>query len=105
LGAELLSLPLVKGRMSMRALLKALGKKEITSLLVEGGAEVFGSFVSERCFDKLLLFFAPILIGGRQAKGIIEGPGFLRIAKALPLERLTWRRSGGDILVEAYPKK
>jgi len=105
LGVGILSLPVLKGRFSMRALLKALGKMEITSLLVEGGAEVFGSFVSEKCFDKLVLFFAPILIGGHQAKGIIEGPGFFSIDKALQLREVELRRLNGDILVEAYPEK
>ena len=67
----------------MKPLLAYLGQNEVTSLLVEGGAEIFASFLNEKRADRLWLFYAPILIGGRSAKGMIGGRGAATVAEAL----------------------
>src|SRR5439155_8684965 len=63
-GCEVLELPAVRDRPSVRALLTELGRRRMTNLLVEGGAEVFGSFCDERLIDEFHVFVAPKLIGG-----------------------------------------
>jgi diaminohydroxyphosphoribosylaminopyrimidine deaminase/5-amino-6-(5-phosphoribosylamino)uracil reductase len=104
-GVEVLVLPEKDGRISMGDLLDQLGKRGITSILVEGGAEIYGSFLQERQVDKLVLFIAPLLIGGKEAKGMIGGAGAGLITEAFRLQNLKTTRIGGDILVEAYPEK
>jgi diaminohydroxyphosphoribosylaminopyrimidine deaminase / 5-amino-6-(5-phosphoribosylamino)uracil reductase len=104
-GVEVLILPDQDGRLSIRDLLTHLGQKGITSLLVEGGAEVYGSFLQEKQVNKLVLFIAPLLIGGRQAKGMIGGTGANLVTEAVRLQRMKVSRLAGDILVEAYPEK
>jgi len=75
--------------------LRALGAEGVQSLLLEGGPTLAGAFLRARLVDKLLLFVAPRLAGA--------GPGILDALDApLVLTRLTSRRVGGDVLLEAY---
>jgi diaminohydroxyphosphoribosylaminopyrimidine deaminase/5-amino-6-(5-phosphoribosylamino)uracil reductase len=101
-GVEVLSLPLVRGRVSLPDLLKHLGNLDITSLLVEGGAEVHGGFFYDNLVDKVYLFFAPIIIGGNRAVPMVGGFGVGRVAEALSLKDLKIRRFDNDIMVEGY---
>ncbi len=103
-GVEVLSLPLVRGRVSLPELLKHLGKRDITSLLVEGGAEVHGSFFYDNLVDKVYLFFAPKIIGGNRAVPMVGGMGIGSVAEALSLSNLRLRRLDDDIMVEGYMK-
>ncbi|MBI5604148.1 MAG: bifunctional diaminohydroxyphosphoribosylaminopyrimidine deaminase/5-amino-6-(5-phosphoribosylamino)uracil reductase RibD [Deltaproteobacteria bacterium] len=104
-GVDILSLPEQEGRISIKDLLTDLGRRGLISLLVEGGAEVYGSFLSERQVDKLILFVAPLLIGGQKAKGMIGGQGVASITEALRFKEMKVKSLAGDILVEAYPEK
>lgn len=101
-GAEVIFLPDPGGRFALKPLLAHLGQKEVSSLLVEGGAEIFASFLNEKLADRLWLFYAPLLIGGQGAKGMIGGRGAATVAEALRLERLKWQSSGPDYFVEGY---
>lgn len=86
---------------SIPALLKELGKKGITSLLVEGGGETAARFVEARAVDKLYLFVAPKIAGGRNAVTPVEGRGIAAMARALPLKKWSWKTIGKDLLIEA----
>jgi diaminohydroxyphosphoribosylaminopyrimidine deaminase/5-amino-6-(5-phosphoribosylamino)uracil reductase len=101
-GVEVLPLPLEEGRVSLPSLLKALGARQITSVLVEGGAEVHGSFFRAGLVDKVYFFFAPKIMGGRNAVPMVGGAGVAYVAESAVLSRLRLRRFGGDIMVEAY---
>jgi diaminohydroxyphosphoribosylaminopyrimidine deaminase/5-amino-6-(5-phosphoribosylamino)uracil reductase len=104
IGAEVLVLPSRRGRIGWRALLSALGKRGIASLLIEGGAEVNSSVLREGIVDRVLFFLAPTLLGGRDAVGAIGGPSPARLSDALRLKRAVVMRVGPDILVEGYLK-
>ena len=103
-GVDLVLFPDRGGRFDLKALLAYLGRKEVTDLLVEGGSEIFSSFLSEGLADLLWLFYAPILIGGQSAKGMIGGRGVATVDEALKFERLRWQSLGGDFFVEGYLK-
>ena len=47
----------------LNILLKQLGKMNISSLLVEGGSQIFTSFINQKCAQKIYLFQAPIFTG------------------------------------------
>ena len=81
-GVEVVFFPEASGRFPLKPLLSHLGANNVTSLLVEGGAEIFSSFLNERMADRLWLFYAPILIGGQWAKGMVGGPGAATVAEA-----------------------
>ena len=103
-GVEVLPLPLKRGRVSLPALLKHLGKCDITSLLVEGGAEVHGGFFYDNLVDKVYLFFAPKIIGGSSGVPMVGGIGAASVAEALSLRDLKLRRFDDDIMIEGYLK-
>jgi diaminohydroxyphosphoribosylaminopyrimidine deaminase/5-amino-6-(5-phosphoribosylamino)uracil reductase len=93
-----------EGRVDLRDLLAQLGLRGITSLLVEGGAAVHGSFLREGLWDELSLFLAPKLAG---ADGLSWAgfPGAAAMALALPLRVDEVCRVAGsaDLLVRARP--
>ena len=83
-------------RISPRDLLALLTKKEIVSVLVEGGGEVLGSFIDARIVDKVYAFYAPILIGGDSGIG---GKGANTVKRALRFKEISTKRFGDNILV------
>lgn len=104
-GVEVLPISVRKGRMAIQELLALLGQKGITSLFVEGGAEIYASFLNQKQVDKLFLFIAPCLIGGQKAKGMVGGEGVKTVAEAFRFREIQVKLRAGDILVEAYPEK
>ncbi len=100
-GAEVLSLPAGPGGVDLAALLEELGSRGVTSLLLEGGAGLAWGFLRAGLIDEVYYFFAPKLIGGRDAPGMIGGAGFARMAQAVPLGRPKVRRFGNDVLLWA----
>jgi diaminohydroxyphosphoribosylaminopyrimidine deaminase/5-amino-6-(5-phosphoribosylamino)uracil reductase len=101
-GVEVLPLPLEEGRVSPSGLLRELGSRQITSLLVEGGAEVHGSFFRAGLVDKVYFFYAPKIIGGKDTVPLVGGRGAAGVGDSLALSRVRVRRFDGDIMVEAY---
>lgn len=99
-GIEVLVLPARRRRIPWTTLLRELGRRGVSSLLIEGGAEVNASALRERAVDRVLFFLAPTILGGRDAVGAIGGPSPARLAHALALKRVTVTRIGADILVE-----
>jgi diaminohydroxyphosphoribosylaminopyrimidine deaminase / 5-amino-6-(5-phosphoribosylamino)uracil reductase len=76
--------------LSLRALtpqgaLLALGSRAITSVMVEGGSSLLGSFLHERVFDQVVLFRAPLLLGGRGSLPAFGGPDPRALAEAVAL--------------------
>jgi diaminohydroxyphosphoribosylaminopyrimidine deaminase/5-amino-6-(5-phosphoribosylamino)uracil reductase len=72
-GYELLAVPLAAGRASVVALLAELGRRRLTNVLVEGGAETLGSFIDMRLVDELHVFIAPRLLGDGKPAVSIRG--------------------------------
>jgi len=97
-------LPSRRRRIRWCALLANLGRRGVASLLIEGGAEVNASALREGVVDRVLLFLAPRLLGGRDALGAIGGLSPRRLRDALPMKRMAVMRVGPDVLVEGYLK-
>jgi diaminohydroxyphosphoribosylaminopyrimidine deaminase / 5-amino-6-(5-phosphoribosylamino)uracil reductase len=81
--------------------LTELGRREVTSVLLEGGPTLVGAYLDANEVDELRLFIAPIVIGGVGARPLVGGGGAARIADATPALAMEWERSGGDLLVRA----
>ncbi|MBL7202457.1 MAG: bifunctional diaminohydroxyphosphoribosylaminopyrimidine deaminase/5-amino-6-(5-phosphoribosylamino)uracil reductase RibD [Anaerolineae bacterium] len=103
--ADVLVLPADEERVSPVALLAALGEREVTSLLVEGGGTVLGSFFAHGLVDKVLAFVAPMIIGGQHAPTPVGGPGAARIAEAWRLTGVQIQQLGADVLISGYPTR
>ncbi len=102
LGAQVLKFPERDGLVDLEELLRELGRREITCLLVEGGATLLGSLFDQGLVDKVIAFIAPILIGGREARGVVGGKGAEKIGHALRLRRVMVERLGDDVMVVGY---
>lgn len=99
-GVEVVSLSTKNGRVSLQALMTMLGKREVTSVLIEGGSTVNAAAVREKLVNHVVLYLAPILMGGQDAVAVIGDRSPTRLAQALPLRHLTVRRIGKDLVVE-----
>lgn len=104
-GAEVLPLPEREGLVDLEALLQALGQREVTSVLVEGGAAILGSLFDARLVDKVYAFIAPIIIGGKDAVPAVGGRGVEHMTDALRLRGVRVQQFGGDVLVWGYPER
>ncbi len=101
-GTEVIRVPERKSRLSLRAILKELGKREIASVLVEGGAALMTSFLEQRLADKAYIFISPKLIGGEKAPTMFEGQGVSRLSRAARLKDIRTLRLNDDIILEGY---
>jgi diaminohydroxyphosphoribosylaminopyrimidine deaminase/5-amino-6-(5-phosphoribosylamino)uracil reductase len=100
-GAEVLVLPAERGHVSLHALMAELGHRRMTNVLLEGGGELCAAALAGGLVDKLLVFIAPVLIGGRDAHTPVEGEGIASIAQALRAKEWSLKQLGGDALIEA----
>jgi len=101
-GAELLDLPSEEGLVNLERLLKALGGREITSVLVEGGGIILGSLFDRGLVDKVVAFIAPIIIGGSDAKTAVAGKGVDKVVDSIKLERVSIRNFDKDVMISGY---
>jgi diaminohydroxyphosphoribosylaminopyrimidine deaminase/5-amino-6-(5-phosphoribosylamino)uracil reductase len=90
------------GRVPVGALLRRLGGLEMQHVLLEGGAGIYTAALDAEEVDKLLLFVAPLLVGGEDAPTLFDGDGFRSPGQGLPVHDLQWRRSDRDLMLEAY---
>jgi len=81
------------------ATLAELGRRDITSLLLEGGPVLAGSFAAAGQIDELRLFIAPLLLGG--GRPLLEGEGADAVGEALRALALESEPSGDDVLIRA----
>lgn len=90
------------GRVSMKSLLYVLGKRGLSSILIEGGPEVCWSAIEEGVVDKVIFFYSPIIIGGKTSPGPIGGSGFSKLGDVRKLKNVRMRKIGEDFLLEGY---
>ena len=90
------------GGVNPEALLRCLGEREVTSLLVEGGGRLIGSLLDARLVDKVIAFVAPVLVGGADAPTPAAGRGVERIADALRLRDVETAVLDGDVMITGY---
>jgi diaminohydroxyphosphoribosylaminopyrimidine deaminase/5-amino-6-(5-phosphoribosylamino)uracil reductase len=107
-GAEVITVDSARfsesGRgVDLAVMLAALGKRDVQSLLVEGGATLAGSFLDADLVDRVVTYVAPLLLGGdgAGAPGMIAGPGLRPVADARRLGSFTVTELGRDLRLEA----
>jgi diaminohydroxyphosphoribosylaminopyrimidine deaminase/5-amino-6-(5-phosphoribosylamino)uracil reductase len=104
-GAEVLVLPAgADGRVDIGALLAELGRRDVLSLLVEGGGVLLGSFFERGLVDKVTAFIAPVIVGGTSYPAV-AGRGAERMAGALRLHDVAVERLGDDVLITGYTRE
>jgi diaminohydroxyphosphoribosylaminopyrimidine deaminase/5-amino-6-(5-phosphoribosylamino)uracil reductase len=73
--------------------------------MVEGGSSLLGSLFDCNLVDKVMVFVAPVVIGGTQAKTAVGGNGVDRVANALHCEKIKVERFGDDVMISGYVPK
>jgi diaminohydroxyphosphoribosylaminopyrimidine deaminase/5-amino-6-(5-phosphoribosylamino)uracil reductase len=91
--------PLRNNTIDLPWLLEKLGAEEVTSVLVEGGGEVNASFLFGGLAQRVALFYAPMIIGGRNARKGVAGAGVSELRDALKLREVKYRWMAGDLLM------
>ncbi|MGB9714906.1 MAG: bifunctional diaminohydroxyphosphoribosylaminopyrimidine deaminase/5-amino-6-(5-phosphoribosylamino)uracil reductase RibD [Thermodesulfovibrionales bacterium] len=86
-------------------LMKRLGEKEITSVLIEAGSSFNANALEQGIVDKVMFFISPKIIGGRESFPSVGGKSFRRLEEAHRLRDIKIRRVGEDILIEGYIEK
>lgn len=99
-GVTVMVCPAAGGRVSLPACLRRLARMGVTSLLLEGGSEVNASALQAGLVNRVCLYVAPRLLGGRDAKGMIGGSSPRLVREALGLDGVRIRRVGRDFLIE-----
>ena len=88
-------------RIPLHWLLKKLGAENVTRLLVEGGGEVNASFLLGGLAQRVAFFYAPKILGGRDARKGVAGNGASSLREIVQLREVKWRRLGEDLLLTA----
>jgi len=87
---------------SLSAVLADLGKREVTSVLIEGGGKILGEALDQRLIDKIQIYVAPLFTGGPVIA--FGGKGSGSTPKAARVERISFSKIGGDICLTGYPR-
>lgn len=91
-------------RVDLAAAMRSLAEREIPSVLLEGGGRLNGAMLEAGLVDKIVLFFAPKLVGGADAPTGFAFAGVERMGDALSLDRMEVERFGDDLCITGYPR-
>ncbi len=103
-GADVLRVAGRGGRADPTAILVALGERRITSVLLEGGSELFGAFWRAGLVDEVAVFVAPKLVGG-DGMSLLGGAGVTKLGDATTLKHVRVRKLGDDVLVTGLVRR
>lgn len=102
-GVKILTVSKSNYGLDLDEMLNELYKMGITDILVEGGAEINASFLRAGLINKVLVYLAPKLLGGRHSKTPFAGIDIDGIDEALHLEFDSIEQVGPDLCITAYP--
>lgn len=86
----------------LAAVLADLGKKNVVSVVIEGGGNVLGYALDQRLIDKVEIYIAPVFTGG--GVPAFAGNGTRSTSDSARLDRVRFEKLGPDLRVIGYPK-
>lgn len=98
-GADVLTVPSLRGRVALSALFRLLAARGIVSVLIEGGGELAAAALRAKAVDRALFVSAPLLLGG-DGRSMLGPLGFGRLARAPHVADPIFSRLGPDLLIE-----
>ena len=105
MGVDILICPHGKTKkVDLKYLMNQLYKHEISSVLVEGGAQINGACFDDKIADKISFFTAPKIIGGENAINSIGGEGISNLQKAVIIDKIKITKLDKDLLIEGKVK-
>jgi diaminohydroxyphosphoribosylaminopyrimidine deaminase / 5-amino-6-(5-phosphoribosylamino)uracil reductase len=90
------------GRPEMTAVAEMLGKLQVTSLLIEGGAMVNWASLASGIVDRVFLYYAPKILAGTGSIPFAAGTGFKGMSDAAYVRSIQLHRFGEDFAVEGW---
>jgi diaminohydroxyphosphoribosylaminopyrimidine deaminase/5-amino-6-(5-phosphoribosylamino)uracil reductase len=90
------------GRPDLQAICRRLAEREITSVMIEGGAMVNWAALASGTADKVFFYYSPKILAGTGSVPFAAGPGFRKMSEAAHLKWLRLHRFGEDFAVEGY---
>jgi diaminohydroxyphosphoribosylaminopyrimidine deaminase/5-amino-6-(5-phosphoribosylamino)uracil reductase len=94
--------PAIDSRPDLDRVMADLGRREITSLIIEGGAMVNWAALAGGVVDKVFFYYAPKILAGSGSIPFAIGAGYARISEAATMKSITLHRFGADFAVEGY---
>lgn len=104
-GVEVLVVDEKDGHVDLKKLTQMLGQMQIDSILLEGGASLAGAAFEAGIIDKVQMYVAPKIIGGKSSRTPVGGNGIAHLADAWKLKDITARQIGSDICISGYVVK
>ncbi|MFA5088756.1 MAG: bifunctional diaminohydroxyphosphoribosylaminopyrimidine deaminase/5-amino-6-(5-phosphoribosylamino)uracil reductase RibD [Candidatus Omnitrophota bacterium] len=101
-GINVIICPERGGLVNLRWLFHELARKEIASILIEGGSSLIGQALKGKLVDKLHIYIAPLLLGDQRALNSITGLKTPRLSRAIRLKNMSLKQIGKDIFIQAY---
>jgi diaminohydroxyphosphoribosylaminopyrimidine deaminase/5-amino-6-(5-phosphoribosylamino)uracil reductase len=101
MGAQVWRARLRRGKIPWNDVLRKLAMKGILSVMIEGGATTAAWALKEKAVDKILFFYAPMVLGG-DGRVMIDTLGVKRVRRAIRVKRMQVKSSGTDVLLSAY---
>jgi diaminohydroxyphosphoribosylaminopyrimidine deaminase/5-amino-6-(5-phosphoribosylamino)uracil reductase len=99
---EIVAVGAVRNGLRLDPLMRELGQRGYCRVMIEGGARLAGAAIEARIVDRVAFFVAPKILGG--GLPAIAGLAARTMRAALPLERMSVRQVGDDLLIEAALK-
>lgn len=99
-GCTVLEIPKKNSHTDLNALMTELGRLEIDSILLEGGATLNWSALENGIVNKVQAYIAPKIFGGKDSKSAVEGQGFEAPDICARLVNTTVHHFGDDIMIE-----
>lgn len=100
LNATIVQAPLKGGKIDLKWVMSYLGKQQVSSVLIEGGAQVIGNALTNKIVDKMVIYMAPKILG--EGLSSIQGLRIPKLAGAVVLKEISAGNIGGDIYIEGY---
>ena len=101
-GVEFAAVPLQAGRLDLHAALALLAERGVNEVQVEAGAQLGGALLRAGLVDELLLYLAPLLLGG-EARPLLSGLGIETLAQGVALQPVDVRQVGEDLRLLLRP--
>ncbi|MBI5227384.1 bifunctional diaminohydroxyphosphoribosylaminopyrimidine deaminase/5-amino-6-(5-phosphoribosylamino)uracil reductase RibD [Candidatus Micrarchaeota archaeon] len=89
-----------KGEVDLKKAMKILSAVGIRSVMIEGGSELNASAIKAKIVDRIILFVAPKIIGGKDAKPVIGGLGIAKMSQSISLTNMKYKKIGSDLMVQ-----
>ncbi|MCR4662807.1 MAG: bifunctional diaminohydroxyphosphoribosylaminopyrimidine deaminase/5-amino-6-(5-phosphoribosylamino)uracil reductase RibD [Endomicrobiaceae bacterium] len=101
---KLVAINFKQAKKDFNVVIEKLNKMALKKILIEGGGEINASALKTGKVDEILLFIAPIVVGGRNSKTFVEGDGAKFIKDSLKFKKIEIKKFDNDIVVSAKKK-